>query len=767
MADPTDQDITDSLNNAQNLTDQVVAADTVLGKLLDKVEDISKEFINAFTGSSVDAVKNYNSLLGTVGDVYDKVSAKAKSAGMNFQVSMDGGGAAIRNLTDPLDRLTTRLIRASTIAPFSPMFDSLKDGSGIVGAAINETQDFTGVIDSLGKLGGRTGETIAQALGKLPVAFIANANQAEKFEQSFIALSSAAGDMNSLFGRQGGLLVDLSAKTQNYANQVSAAAEVTGLSVKQSLSFAGALKAIPGVMDQMIRTGTGANDSTTSLIGSMRVMTGLGISQGEVIKGLTTAYEDLSGASGKVTDSAQRGAEFLADVSSVANTLGLRFDDVRGVMEKIADEFKFVGNQSDDAAKMLDRYSRALQETGLTGKASLSIVGSLTENINRMTIGTKAFLSLRTGGPGGLQGAFQIEQLLRQGRIDQVARMAEGALRQQFGGRIFTQAEAAQSPEAAAQFMRQRQLLQSGAFGIGQGLGNDQATRLLEALGKQDFGAVSETLKTGQDAVKQATDRGTQIQERNNTELKTIARTTERAAIAAEIQAGVLMRQLFGAAGPMGAPTARGDAIRQTRTRAETQAFEAGRRSPEATTAEAFIKEQALLARQTFGEAFTALEGVGSGLKEGAIGVGENIAGFGQDMKEILGEKLDKASADADQALGQRPRAPAQAPDRRNMRDMTRGAIPAAQRRAEVLTAATRAGGPEQDLRSVVADLVRASKEPQKVEVEVAPPPPQKVVLEIMAPAGFGARTRGTNENVLVKINSASVVPDVDKGAGY
>jgi hypothetical protein len=789
---PTTQDITDSLNEVQNLTDQATAYNVVVTAILDGTKNIGLETLKAFGGATLDAAKSLTSLVGDLKTAYDSVSTSAKAMGLDFQVSMDGGGAAVNNLMEPLDRLTARLIKASTLAPFAPMFSDLKTG----GATINETGiGFAGMIGKLGEAGGPIGEKIAKGMQIAATAFINNANQSEKLEQSYIALTSQAGNLNELFNTQGGFLVDLSAKTQNYSNQVSAAAGVTGLTVKQTFDFANALKSIPGLFDQQIRTGEGANDNMTSLVGTMKLMTGLGISQADVIKGLTTSYDELSQASGKVTDSAQKGAEFLADVSSVANTLGLRFDDVRGVMESIAKEFQFVGNESDDAAKMLDRYTKALQETGLTGKASLSIVDQMTKSISGMTMGTKAFLSLRSGGPGGLQGAFQIEQLLRQGRLDEVVKMTERNLRQQFGGRVFNQAEAAASPEAAGQFMRQRQLLQSGAFGIGKGLSDEQATRLLEALGKQDFGAVSDTLKTGQDAVKEATDRGAQIQERNNTVLKQIGRTSERAAIAAELQAGITMRQLFGAGGGVGGiPGGRAAGLRTAGTQAETQALEAAGRAVNATSPEAFIKEQALLARQTYGEAFSAIEGLGAGLKEGAVGAGENIVGFGQDFKALLGNKLDKASIEADEALTGRktkPPTPETRPEsippapKTGLESILRNPaiIPAstgtpagqfirdaapnvAQRREQVLATATKNAAPEQDLRRIVAELM-AARETHKTKAEVTPPPPQKVILEITAPAGFGARTKTQTENVLVKINSASVMPDSDRGAGY
>src|SRR5258708_7807257 len=407
------------------------------------------------------------------------------------------------------------------------------------------------------------------------------------------------------------------------------------------MEFANALKIIPGVMDQNITAGIAGEESTTSLIAAMKVMTGTGRSQADVIKALNVAYDDLSQSQGKVSDNAQKGAELLSTISSVSTGLKLRFEDVRGALEGVADQFKFVGNETDAAARVLSRYTDALRETGLTGKASMEIIQGMVKNVSDLNIGTKAFLSLRSGGPGGLQGAFQIEQLLRQGKLDEVVQMAERSLRQQFGGRVVNQAEAAQSPEAASQFMRQRQLLQSGVFGIGKGLGDEQATRLLEALGKGDTLAATKEIKTGQDALTAVSKQGSDIQTRNNNELKSANRFLERNAIASELMAGATIRGLFGAGGANAANVA--GQMRNTQTAGIMGVQEAQRRGIErgAPTQADFTQQLIIMGRQAIDSAVQAGKGIGVGAI-GAVGgvidtakdVGEALTGLNREISD-------------------------------------------------------------------------------------------------------------------------------------
>jgi hypothetical protein len=489
----------------------------------------------------------------------------------------------------------------------------------------------------------------------------------------------------------------------------------------------------------------------------MQLMTGTGRSQDDVIKSLNFAYDNLSTSQGKIVDSGQKAAEFFATISSVANTLKLKFDDVQPVMNAIAEQFKFVGNETDAAAKVLGRYTDALRETGLTSKASLGIVQEMVGTMSNLTTGTKAFLSLRSGGPGGLQGGFQIDQLLRQGKLDQVVQMAERSLKQQFGGRIYSQAEAAQSPEAASQFMRQRQLLQSGAFGIGKGMSDDKATRLLESLGKGDLGAASKEIKTGQSALTDVTKKGADIQQRNNDQLKMANRTLERNAIAAEITAGATVKQLFGTSG------ANRDNIARTMTQASGPKGQLQNdqriRMEQAknTDVEDFAKQSAILGRQITKDILESGKGIEQSANEGIKMFDSAI----QELSSLTGmDKEKKPPA----IMPPTPKETQQRPGR--MLDARAPAGRGQPNRGDAVYARGVANAASNTARrpavaNVVTTAAAANKERQPGQQATINKneKPQKIVLEILAPPGFDFQTKTPSEDVVLTFNNQNANP--------
>lgn len=622
-----DQNIADTTSQMEALGNQANSVGDVIGRFFDRVRD----------GASKAGIK-----LGEVSTVLDTLSTKITEASKSFDV--EGASASLSTLQDPLDSLIGSFEKLNSVVDQSKIFQQFADNSG---AAINTvTLKLDGLQKIMSGLKIPGADKITGTIADRLQGLSANATESEKLEQSFVALSAAGGDLSKIFDGQGGELKDLSALTMAYSNTVAGAADATGLSVKQSMDFANALKTIPGVMDQYITTGEKGEKSTTALIATMQLMTGTGRSQAEVMQALNTSYDKLSQSQGAINDAAQKGAEYLATISSVSTGLKLKFDDVKSVMEATADQFKFIGNETDGAAKILGRYTDALKETGLTSKASLEITQQMITGMKDMTTGTKAFLSLKAGGPGGLQGAFQIEQLMRQGKIDEVMKMAENALKQQFGGKIYTQAEAAQSPEAASQFMRQRQLLQSGVFGIGKGMGDEQSTRLLEALGKGDTLAATKEIKTGQNALTAVTKQGTDIQVRNNNELKTANRFLERNAIAAELSAGATIRGLFGAGRPGTGglrdtmATAAGSNIAGVQNE-QRLAMERGGAGT-ATQAE-FAQQFIIGGRQAINMAMQSGKNIAQGAVEGMKGIGKLTSDTIDAAEKLIGEnKLGK-----------------------------------------------------------------------------------------------------------------------------
>jgi hypothetical protein len=161
---------------------------------------------------------------------------------------------------------------------------------------------------------------------------------------------------------------------------------------------------------------------------------------------------------------------------------------------------------------MFNKLMTAFKETGLSAKASTELISGITMQIGKLSIAQKSFLSAQTGGPGGLVGGFQIEKMLRDGKIDEVFDKMQTQMKRQFG-KIVSIDEAAQSPQAAAQLVRQREMLKSGPLGQFAQT-DDQAQRILDAFKKGEKVDVKE-LSKGDDLLNRTLETGKSVQEKN------------------------------------------------------------------------------------------------------------------------------------------------------------------------------------------------------------------------------------------------------------
>jgi len=180
---------------------------------------------------------------------------------------------------------------------------------------------------------------------------------------------------------------------------------------------------------------------------------------------------------------------------------------------------------ADSSISIMGKLGPALQESGLGPEAISNVVKGVTDGIAHMDTAQKAFLSSQTGGAGGLMGAFQIDQMLAEGKIDQVFDKVKQNMMQKIGGPLVNRAQAAQSQEAASQYQKQLMFMQSPAMG---GIAKDpaSASKLLEAMtsGK----GIPTNLTNKEDALRNTLSRGTSLQERGNSYLNIIANWTQR-----------------------------------------------------------------------------------------------------------------------------------------------------------------------------------------------------------------------------------------------
>lgn len=517
----------------QKLIAAGVSADLV-NKSFDKTKEIFKSVADLSFDGLTNSLNNLNVRLKSV------VSSSGELRNANLEVGRS------------FDTLSKS---AGLFFALTTKFNAFKDLQVTGGSAINtmgsQFEEFVGRFGGWEKASrelGSRGFSSLVSLGKEGAQKMLDAaSSAQKLETNYTNLLAASGRLNTIFDEQNNITGLLKNGTIQYATELNNTSTITGENIATVAKLSSELVKVPGVLNTMVDAVDGSGQKINALSKMMQVARGVGIDYSTSIGVMEQAYELLGNAQGKVTDSAEKGFRMMALMNEALKIGGLRLVDTQGFLSTVAKQFEMVGDNTQGAVNILEKFSGALQNTGLTGKASVEIIQNMVQQIGKLEMGTKAMLSMRTGGPGGLQGAFQVENLIRQGKIDEVARMMEQTLRRQFGGRIYTQEEAARSPQAASQFMRQRALMTSGAFG---GLAKDDetATRLLEAM-KSGPAATSQELKKANVATKDAAQRGQQLQEHQLNVLNMLNNSMDRMVSIGEIQLLQGAREVIGTGG--------------------------------------------------------------------------------------------------------------------------------------------------------------------------------------------------------------------------
>jgi len=197
--------------------------------------------------------------------------------------------------------------------------------------------------------------------------------------------------------------------------------------------------------------------------------------------------------------------DLMTKTYDLSQRLGIGFKDVNEIISNVVKQFATLGDNMSSSINLVGALTRALKDTGLGIEPTKAIIESITQSIGNMSLAQKAFMSQQTGGSGGLRGAFEVDMLMRQGKLDEVYKKMEQSLKGQFG-RVTTLEEGSKSDTAAAELTRQVQFLTQGPFGAVV-KNADQAYRLLEAfktagpggidtaaIGRETGGAMSEAL---------------------------------------------------------------------------------------------------------------------------------------------------------------------------------------------------------------------------------------------------------------------------------
>lgn len=495
----------------------------------------------AFLAESEESIRAVSSTLtSTVKAAFNDLANLGTGALAKFKEI----NSEIINNKDIFDKFSKSYITFRELTKTKDVFSGLNNSTATFGMVKDQIEsmgtEWKHLTDIMGKIPG------ASAGGAMLTNIKDNAGFGQKAEAQMISMLSAGGNLNKMFDAQGKLTVDLAASTAKYVNSMGAVGQANGMTLATTLKYADELHRVPGIMDETINMGTELGGNMSALSATMKVMSGSGQNIDQVMKAMNTAYANLGNPMGAVVDKGQKGLTLFATMSTLSKDLNMQFGETAGFLGKVAEQFKFVGNNTEAAARVMVKFMDALRNTGLTSSASTDIIQGMIKSVGELTIGTKAFVSARQGGPGGFQGAMQMEKMNREGKSDEVMMMVLNTMKQQFGGRIVTSDEATQNQDNAAQFVKQREMMKSGIFGnmVGTGPGADEkATKLLDALASGDMGKAA---KVGQTALQTVGMQGNNLQKESNTILNKIALSTERSAAAAQLTALVDLKKFLG-----------------------------------------------------------------------------------------------------------------------------------------------------------------------------------------------------------------------------
>ena len=457
----------------------------------DKANKLSESYTNI--GAAAGNVSNFSA---QASQMLDKLSDSASRGSVGFGVlsaGLLGAQAAFRGFNGAVDD--------SRVNDFSSQFKQLSEDlkSSPVGSVAHTAA--LSALSSMMKAAGASSEQLGHMTLATAEAFLKGADNMLHLQNAMTMSSAAGGAMTEFLQAAGKDLENLNDITLKAAQVQNTSRGATGMSREEMQKYLNDIKDIPGGLLHMGDSIELATGKTTLLTAAIQYADGAGRAHKEVIKDITDGMVEYG-------MTMEGGLRYSARMSEVSETLHARTGDVDSAMKSAADNFKSYIRNGQDASTMTDGMSKSMEEyvarlqsIGVPTKQAIEMFGQYNSQLAQMTLGQKAFLSAQTGGPGGLRGALQMEDLM--GKDPEAAQKKVMETIQKMTGPIVSREKAEQSEGAAAQYTRQMQLLMQGPMGA-QVKDTQQAAAMMEAMSKgqtmplEKGRSLEETIKTGQ-----------------------------------------------------------------------------------------------------------------------------------------------------------------------------------------------------------------------------------------------------------------------------
>jgi hypothetical protein len=494
---------------------------------------VNSENIQDITDKTKDLNDQLNKTIETAGNVshaFLELKAidfeKADNFFKGFDRSLDEASKGFGSIGKQWKEITENINNT----PLSAAGDKLNALIGIAGKTGFSTAEISKAMSDFGT----TAVDAAKGLVSLIGSHIQAAEAQNKMMHQIIDTSAATGNLNDIFGSQISTTADVTAGWQSLSKQLDNTREditnlsnTTGVNQEVLAALYNQVAKLPNTFDETGKAVKGLNDafqSGSNRTGFLDEITQIASGTGQSLNSVMEKIKEVRNTSNMNN---QASLEFIARESDVSNKLGVSLDTVDSFMKEVSKSVGELGNNTDSSAKIFESFDSRLNQVGISAEKARSIIGNFTKGIADLDVVHRGFLSQQSGGPGGLAGGYKISNMIADGKLDEVAKMAEESLRKQMGGKIVSKEEAAQSETGAAQYTKQLMLLQQGP--LGRFASNEQdAMKLLEGLTKENKGKDGAKLdlndfKDKNDLLNQTLIRGQGIQNVTNTELTRLA----------------------------------------------------------------------------------------------------------------------------------------------------------------------------------------------------------------------------------------------------
>lgn len=508
--------LTDALKAAGISTD---AINQIVGKVIDSfskmtsaTKDVTQSFsafdsISKLTGTSIGE-------LGTSADGTSNFLDRLKNMSLQSANAFNMVGAALMGSSELLKSIGSDKSMTTLSKSIAQVVNDSRGLAGPLGAMV----DMLGV--NLTKVIG--GQIITKSLEEIrrEVTNLGGAiDQHLNMERAVFNMTTQTGQVNTLFGSTGVTLSTLSDVARKYEESLNNIATATHSDREATGSYFEALRKLPPMYKDNSDAATITTNQMKQLQQNITLAHGSGQTFNDVLSQSKTLLDTFNMTGKNVNEITVEGAE-------LTKNFGVNIADTTGFLTQMANTFQMLGDNTEGVTAIFGSFFNGLRDGGLGIKPAIETIKQMGESLAHLSIAQKAFISGRTGGPGGLLGGIELERDLAAGKSAEVMERLRKSFTQSLPGGQVINRDQVNDQASASQYEAQVRKLQSSAFG-NIAKSDEQAAAILKAFSS---GKPIDT-KTANDALAGVMKTGTDYQKLSYTRVDHIAATLDQIAV--------------------------------------------------------------------------------------------------------------------------------------------------------------------------------------------------------------------------------------------